>query len=336
MRVHTHIELDPFQPHALLRNPHTQTVLGARVRKQNGITFRRERVDLPDGDFIDLDYADVENATWAQLGDSKPIVIMIHGLEGNARSGPAHEIYRYLSRRGVRCLGMNLRSCSGELNRTARLYHAGATDDIAYIHQWVENKFPGVPIGFVGISLGANMLLKYLGENGAALQERVLAAVAISPPFDLLKGNDVMAKGAGLMYARYMLRSLKAKVRGLAPLIADKVDLSQLDKTATFFDFDDRYTAPLHGFAGAEEYYSTQSSKNFIPDIRVPTLLLRAQDDPFFDPDDIPYDAVDINPVLYGGFPAHGGHVGFIEGALPNQYTYWAERQAARFLALVV
>lgn len=336
MRVHTHIEIDPFQPHPLLRNPHTQTILGTRVRQQNGVTFRRERVELPDGDFIDLDFADVENVTWKQLGNATPIVVMIHGLEGNARSGPAHEIYRYLSHRGVRCVGMNLRSCSGELNRTPRLYHAGATDDIAHVHRWLEDRFPDVPIGFVGISLGANMLLKYLGENGNALQDRVLAAVAISPPFDLLKGNDVMTQGAGLLYARYMLRSLKEKVRGLAPLLEDKVDVSLLDETNNFYDFDDKFTAPIHGFSGAEEYYRTQSSKNFIDGIRVPTLLLRAQDDPFFDPDDIPHNIVDENTFLYGGFPEKGGHVGFIEGALPGQYTYWAERQAARFLALVV
>lgn len=336
MRLHTKIEIEPFHPHPLLRNPHTQTVLGARARPQTGIVFRRERVELPDGDFIDLDFADVEGATWAELGAHKPIALMIHGLEGNARSGPAYGIYRYLSQRGVRCLGMNLRSCSGELNRTARLYHAGETEDIAYIHRWLEQKFPGVPLGLVSISLGANMMLKYLGEQGSALVGRVAGAVAISPPFDLVKGAAVMKEGAGLFYTRYLLQSLKEKVRAHADKLDGKVDLSLLDESNNFELFDDRFTAPLHGFRDVYDYYSSTSSKNFIGDIKVPTLLLRAIDDPFFDRTDIPYSTVDTVPNLHGGFPRHGGHVGFIEGVVPGRYDFWAERQAARFLALVI
>ncbi|MEL6272132.1 MAG: alpha/beta fold hydrolase [Chloroflexota bacterium] len=335
MRLHTHIEIEPFKPHPLLRNPHSQTVAGSQVRKLSGITFRRERIDLPDGDFVDIDFADVENATWEQLGAHKPIVMMIHGLEGNARSGPAQEIYRTLSRQGVRCVGMNLRSCSGELNRTGTLYHAGATADIAYVHELLLERYPDVPIGLVGISLGANMLLKYIGENGATMREKAVAAVAISPPFDMMKGAVVMDSRLGRLYTQTMLRPLKEKVRGLAPLLEDKVDLSLLDSANTFSEFDDLFTAPLHGFDGADDYYTRSSSQNFLPDIQIPTLLLRAVDDPFFDPTDIPHDIVQRNPYLYGGFPQHGGHVGFIEG-LPGNYRYWAERQAARFLARVV
>lgn len=336
MRLHTRIEIEPFNPHRLLRNAHTQTVMGSTVRQQSGVDFRRERVFLPDGDFVDLDFADVEHATWAQLGPHTPIVMMIHGLEGNARSGPAQEIYRYLSRRGVRCLGLNLRSCSGELNRTGRLYHAGETEDIAFIHQWLEQRYPDTPIGIVAISLGANMLLKYLGENGHSLMNRLVAAVAISPPFDLVAGSKVLANGAGLLYARHMLGPLKQKAIALEPLIGDKVDISRLDSVNNFYDFDDAFTAPLHGFTDAHDYYSTTSSKNFLADIRVPTLILRAVDDPFFDPEDIPHKIIEQNPFLYAGFPEHGGHVGFIEGVVPGRYTYWAERQAARFLSLMV
>lgn len=334
--THTHIETEPFHPHPLMRNPHTQTITGARARSTGGITFRRQRVELPDGDFIDVDFADVDDVPWSVLGEHKPIIMLIHGLEGNARSGPACGIYRYLSHRGVRCLGMNLRSCSGELNRTGRLYHAGETEDLAFIHTWLQQQFPNTPLGLVGISLGANILLKYLGENGDALRERVAAAVAISPPFDLLKGAAVMKKGTGLLYTQHMLRPLKAKVRGLEPLIADKVDMSLLNGTNDFEAFDDAFTAPLHGFRGATEYYTTTSSKNFLEGIRVPTLLLRSVDDPFFDPTDIPYQQVEQHPHLYSGFTRYGGHVGFVEGLVPGRYTFWAERQAARFLALVV
>ena len=336
MKTHTHIKIEPFKPQPLMRNPHIQTIAGANARSRSDIEFRRERVELPDGDFVDLDFADVKDATWAELGDYKPIVMIIHGLEGNARSGPAHGIYRYLSHRGVRCLGMNLRSCSGEMNRTATLYHAGATEDIAYVHGWLEERFPNTQIGFVGISLGANMLLKYLGENGDSLTDRLVAGVAISPPFDMVKGAAVLSKGAGLLYARHLLRSLKAKALQKAPLVRDRIDMKAVEAADNFRDFDGAFTAPLHGYQDWYDYYSRTSSQNFLAGIRVPTLLLRAVDDPFFDPADIPYEAVAANEFLYGGFPQHGGHVGFIEGWRVGNYTFWAERQAARFLALVV
>lgn len=336
MRFRARIDIEPFTPHRLMQNPHTQTVMGNVLRNRGGIHFRRERVFTPDGDFLDLDFADVPGATWSTLGDTKPIVLFLHGLEGNARSGPAQEIYRYLSRRGVRCVGMNMRSCSGELNWTPRLYHAGMTEDLAFVHNWLDERFPDVPKGIVAISLGGNILLKYLGENGDALTARLAAAVAISPPFDLLAGSYVMAQGAGTIYTTRMLNPLKEKVRGLADLVGDLVDVSRLDEVKDFRAFDDLYTAPLHGFDGADDYYRRTSSQNFIGDIRVPTLILRAVDDPFFAPNDIPHAVVEQNPALYGGFPLHGGHVGFVEGALPGQYSYWAERQAARFLAVML
>lgn len=336
MRTYTKIEIEPFEPHPMMRNAHLQTAVGNTARQKSGIHFRRERIDTPDGDFLDLDFADVENATWEQLGDDTPIVMMLHGLEGNARSGPAHEIYRYLSRRGVRCLGMNMRSCSGEMNRTARLYHAGETEDLGFVHNWLLKRFPNTPIGFVAISLGANILLKYLGEQGSALHNKLVAAVAISPPFDLLTGADVLESRMGKLYTQQMLNPLKLKAKAMSPLIQHKVDLTGLDEMTTFRQFDNQINAPLHGFANATEYYIRTSSKHFLPYIEVPTLILRAIDDPFFDPNDIPYEVIESNPNLYGGFPEHGGHVGFIEGVIPGQYTYWAERQSARFLALVV
>ena len=337
MRFRTKFEIEPFQPHRLMQNPHTQTVMGNLLRSQQGVDFRRERILTPDGDFLDLDFADVAGATWDDLGEKTPIALFLHGLEGNARSGPAQEIYRYLSNRGVRCVGMNMRSCSGELNRTPKLYHAGMTEDLAFVLGWLQDRFPDVPRGIVAISLGSNIMLKYLGEQGTTAQDMLAAAVAISPPFDLLAGSYVMAgTRTGKLYTQRMLGPLKDKVRGLAPLIDNKVDISQLDEVNDFRKFDDLYTAPLHGFQGADDYYVRSSSQNFIADIRLPTLILRAVDDPFFDSTDIPYQIIEQNPNLYGGFPAHGGHVGFVEGVLPGQYTYWAERQAARFLAVMI
>ncbi|MFZ4814737.1 MAG: YheT family hydrolase [Phototrophicaceae bacterium] len=336
MRLNTHIEFEPFIPNLLLRNPHIQTVVGASARATTGITFRRERIDTPDGDFVDLDFADVQGATWAQLGEDKPIVLFLHGMEGNARSGAAHEIYRYLSRRGVRCVGLNLRSCSGELNRTPRSYHAGFTEDLALVHNLLLDRYPNTPIGLVGISLGANILLKYLGEGGESLVNRTLASVAISPPFDLQRAQQMLDNGLQRAYVQRFLYTLTAKITAQTDMLKDLVDVPQARKIRTMLAFDNLYTARLHGFKDAADYYAHSSCGQFLGAIRVPTLILRAVDDPFFDPADIPYGIIEHNPALTGVFPQYGGHVGFVEGTALTGFDYWAERQASRYLALMV
>ena len=217
------------------------------------------------------------------------------------------------------------------MNRTAHLYHAGATGDVALVIDWLNEKFPAVPKGMIGFSLGANVLLKYLGENGVALDNRVATAVAISPPFDMVAGSQVFSHGTGRLYARLFLRSLKEKTKAHAQLIADKVDVEKVLQAQTVEEFDDALTAPLHGFNGAIDYYRQNRSGNFLPGIERPTLLLRALDDPFF-ADDIDWVTKANNPHLTTGFTRHGGHVGFMEGFTNQQF--WAERQAARFLAL--
>ena len=202
--------LEPYIPTVGLSNGHAQTVAGAMARSKRGVFFYRERLDTPDGDFLDLDVAGVIGRP---LPESAPIVLLLHGLEGNARQPYALETYRQLAERGVRSVGMNFRSCSGEVNRTARMYHAGATDDVALVHDWLDRRFPGVPKGMVGVSLGANMLLKYLGERGAELAIRLRAAAAISPPFDLALGAEQIETRACRLYMDRFLKSIKAKVR---------------------------------------------------------------------------------------------------------------------------
>jgi predicted alpha/beta-fold hydrolase len=331
-------ELEYFTPARGLHNPHLQSVLANSLRSKNGVNFRRQRLDTPDGDFIDLDFADVPGMSWTDLGNDSPIVLLLHGLEGSARRSYAYETYKQLAQRGIRSVGLNFRSCSGEMNRTPRLYHAGATDDVALAMNWLNEQFPDVAKGMVGFSLGANMLLKYLGENGADLDsqvktacpELVEAAVAVSPPFDMVAGADVFCHGTGRLYAHMFLRSLKAKTQAHAHLLADKIDVERVLHAKTVAEFDDALTAPLHGFDDALDYYQQCRSGNFLPDIQVPTLLLRALDDPFF-ADDVEWVTKADNPHLITGFTEHGGHVGFMEGFLQRQF--WAERQAARFLA---
>jgi len=324
-------QLAPFTPARGLRNPHIQSILANGLRPKNGVNFRRQRLDTPDGDFVDLDFADVPGASWAELGVNAPIVLLLHGLEGSARRGYAHETYKQLAQRGVRSVGLNFRSCSGEMNRTAYLYHAGATADVALVMDWLNEQFPSVCKGMIGFSLGANVMLKYLGENGTGLDSRVRTAVAVSPPFDMVAGSQVFSHGTGKLYARLFLRSLKEKTRAHASLIDDKIDIARVLKAQTVEEFDDALTAPLHGFDGVMDYYRQSRSGNFLPSIQVPTLLLRSLDDPFF-ADDVDWVTNANNANLITGFTQHGGHVGFMEGFTSRQF--WAERQAARFLAL--
>jgi hypothetical protein len=248
-------------------------------------------------------------------------------------------MYRQLAERGVRAVGMNFRSCSGELNRTDRMYHAGATDDVATVHDWLDRRFPGVPKGIVGFSLGANLLLKYLGERGSDLGIRLRAGAAISPPFDLTLGaQQPITRSLGL-YLGSFVTSIQAKVKAKAETagsqLSQYVDVPAVLAAQTLREIDELYTAPLHGFRNAENYYARCSSRRYLAGIRVPTLILRAKDDPLIPAEDIPYDLLHANPALVAGITEQGGHVGWIEGPL-GRYRFWAERQAARFLAAIL
>lgn len=317
--------LEPFVPAPGLSSPHAQTIVpNAMRRPQNLIAmkFMRRRIELPDGDFLDIDFP-----LLGDLPKTAPLALLVHGLEGSARSANARTLYRELGRHGIRAVGLNLRSCSGDLNRLPQLYHAGATDDVAYVLKVLARPFSHVPLGLVGFSLGANMLLKYLGEGKHPLPPNLRAAVAISPPFDLVRSIDSFDHGSGRVYAQLALRQLKAKARLKAKQLEGLIDVEAVLAARTVQGFDDHFTAPLNGWRDAIEYYQVNSSGQFLPGITVPTLLLRSIDDPFFDPADIPYDAIYANDALYNGVVAGGGHVGF----LGQDFELWAERQAARF-----
>ncbi len=322
-------EVEPFRPAAGLGNPHAQTLLATRLPAGRGITFERVRIDTPDGDFLDLDLPQLAGI---DLPAGAPVVLLLHGLEGNARRPYALDLYRQLAERGIRSVGMNYRSCSGEMNRTARSYHAGATDDVALVHGWLDQRFPGAAKGMVGVSLGGNMLLKYLGERGAEAAIRLRAAAAISPPFDLKLGGEQMEQGLAVRYVAHFLASIKAKLRAKAALVAPHIDLEQALAARTLREIDEAMTAPLHGFASANDYYARSSSRRYLPGILVPTLILRAKDDPLIPAGDIPHDLFKHNQALVAGITEQGGHVGWIEG-WPLAYRMWAQRQVAAFLA---
>ena len=333
---------DTFTPAWWLPGAHAQT-MGARFlrsRRRRGITLRRERLELPDGDFVDLDWtvgterivgtegAGVEEGTERR----GPLVLLLHGLEGSARSGYAIETYRHLGQRGIDSVGLNFRSCSGELNRLARLYHSGETGDLRYVLNALRERYTGRALGVIGISLGGNVLLKYLGEAGDGRLPAPDAAVAISVPFDLSTGADQMERGFGRAYRWFLVRKLKRKVRGKLELLNGRIDVERVLRSRSFREFDEYATAPLHGFAGAEDYYSRSSSLGFLDRIRIPTLLIHSEDDPFLPRDSMPLGIESSNSSVETRFTRRGGHVGFVTGH-PWAPTFWAEHEAAGFMA---
>jgi uncharacterized protein len=320
-----------FLPAWWLPGPHLQTVGARWSRPSSGVTLRRERLTLPDGDFVDLDWtADPAPAD----GPPAPLVLVLHGLEGSARSGYALELYRQLRGRGVAAVGLNFRSCSGELNRGRRLYHSGETEDTRFVLRALRDRFPRRPLGAVGSSLGGNVLVKYLGEAStrASGDTPVTAAAAVSVPYDLAAGARHMEHGMARLYVWRLLRSLQRKVRLRAADLGDLVDVPRALRATTFHAFDDAATAPLHGFQGADDYYARSSSAPWVPHVRVPTLLVHADDDPFLPADAVPRAAAAANPRIRAAFTRRGGHVGFVAGP-PWRRAFWAESQAASFLA---
>jgi predicted alpha/beta-fold hydrolase len=321
----------PYVPAWWLPGADAQTVAGRYLRPRTGVRYRRERIDTPDGDFLDLDFAEVHGSSAPPPGEGAPLALVTHGLEGDSSAPYVLETCRALWDRGVRAVAMNFRTCSGEPNRLARFYHAGDTDDIAHVLDLLAGRFAGVPLAAVGYSLGGNVLLKYLGERGD--QARVRVAAGISIPFDLGAGADkLQSTVTGRTYTGVFLRPMKAKFRQKQQLIGDACDAARVLAARSFREFDDAATARLHGFSGADDYYARSSSGQYLPRIRVPTLLIHAEDDPFVPESAIPRDAIRANPALTAVITPHGGHVGFVAGQL-GRPEFWAEAEAARFVA---
>jgi predicted alpha/beta-fold hydrolase len=319
----------PFRAAWWLPGAHAQTVAGRYLRPWTGVEYRRERIDTPDGDFVDLDWATVPRRP--APAEDAPLVLVVHGLEGSAGSPYVLETCRKLWDLGVRSVAMNFRSCSGEPNRLPRFYHAGDTGDIAHVLDLLAVRDPGVALGAAGFSLGANVLLKHLGEQGG--DARLRAAAAVSIPFDLGAGADLLGRTAmGRLYTMAFVRPLREKLRQKRHLVGDACDERKAFAARTFRDFDDAVTARLHGFADVDDYYGRSSSAQFLPGIAVPTLLVHAEDDPFVPAGAIPRAAIAANPSLAAAITEHGGHVGFI-GGTPWRPEFWAEAEAARFLA---
>jgi uncharacterized protein len=319
----------PFRPARWLPGPHAQTAAGRILRPVHPVGFRRERLETPDGDFVDLDFAGWPEHGTAGFGAT----LILHGLEGSSRSAYVLQSVRELAAAELPAVVLNFRSCSGEPNRAARFYNAGDTEDLAHVVRHLRERYPGIALTGLGFSLGGNVLLKYLGEQGDGSPIR--AAVAVSVPFDLVDGSRMLRRPAGRVYARLFLRSLQRKVAGKREMLADRCEVDRALAARTLHEFDDAATARIHGFPDADTYYRDSSSARFLSRIRVPTLLLHAADDPFLSPAALPHGAVAANPALTAVFTDRGGHVGFV-GGTPWRPTFWAEREAARYLSLAL
>ncbi len=299
----------PFAPAWWLPSAHLQTLWPSFFRPRLALEGTWERVELADGDFIDL--------VWHGAGD-RPLVLVIHGLEGSLRSHYVTPTLAALHVHGFDTVFMHLRGCSGEPNRLARGYHSGATEDVVEILAHLNGRGCG-PAAAVGFSLGGNLLLKYLGEKGtdSALQ----AAVAVSVPFRLWRAAARLDQGVSRIYGRHLLASLKRSYRRKFSILASPLDVD-LEAVSTIYGFDDRVTAPLHGFTGADDYYRRCSSRAFMGDIAVPVQVIHALDDPFMYPEDVPGPG-EIGPQVRIDVVPHGGHVGFVAGANPWRPRYW-------------
>jgi predicted alpha/beta-fold hydrolase len=306
-----------FRAARFIRNPHLQTLWPVYRRPRPHMALSRQRLELDDGDFIDL--------SWA--GESRhPVVIVIHGLEGSLRSHYAKPQMAALRDCGFAVAFMHLRGSGSAPNRLDRSYHAGASDDLEAVIRLLQAEGRN-PVAAVGFSLGANLLLKYLGERGRSNPLR--AAVAISVPFRLEQAAQRLEHGLSRIYNRYLLGHLKANYRRKFLGRASPLDID-LDAIHNLYDYDDRITAPLNGFQGADDYYRRCSSIGYLKGIATPTLIMHALDDPFMYASSVP-GAEDLGPEVVLELARNGGHVGFIGGALQRP-VYWAERRAAEFV----
>lgn len=310
----------PFKPAWWLPGPHLQTLWPTLCRKiSKGLHLERERFELPDGDFLDLDWA----------GEKGPIVLILHGLEGSVNSCYARGMLQAIVEQDWRGLFMHFRGCSGEPNRLIRSYHSGETRDLASVVQNILRREPKTSIAAVGFSLGGNVLLKWLGETGE--ENPLSAAIAISVPFELQKASKRIQKGFSKIYQWHLLSCLRKRLNDKFREQDLEYGLKTLSNVKTMWDFDEKVTAPLHGFACAEEYYSRSSSRRYLAKIRVPTLLVQSQDDPFMTDDLIP-EPEELPSQVELEVTEAGGHVGFVGGRFPWKSRYWLEERVPEFL----
>ncbi|MEY3807669.1 MAG: hypothetical protein RI893_645 [Pseudomonadota bacterium] len=313
-----------------LSNSHLQTMYPALLRKvPDPPEYRRERLITPDHDFIDIDYCGT---------GKQPLIILIHGLTGSSQSGYIKGLQRVLLKQGFKSAALNFRGCSGSSNNSARCYHSGETEDLHFLYQILRLREPETPIGAVGFSLGGNVLLKWLGEQ--ADQVDLFAAIAVSVPLLLGVCATKLDNGYAKLYRRNLLSELNGYMdsklrhlmsRGAHDEAAKISALGDLSAIHSFWQYDDKVVAKLHGFNDVHDYYQRSSSRQYLESIFVPTLLIQALDDPFMTPEVLP-EPSELSSQVQLELTQCGGHVGFISGSIPFRPQYWLEQRIPEFL----
>lgn len=306
-------------PSFYLFNGHLETIVPSLFRKIEG-DYERERLELTDGDFLDLDW---------MRGKSNKLVIISHGLEGSSNRHYSKGVAHYFHQRDWDALAWNCRGCSGEMNRLPKFYHHGATEDIAaVIEHAIGKKYSEIVL--VGFSMGGSMSLKYLGERKDRLAPEIKSAVTFSVPCDLGSSARELDKPTKKFYLNRFLKKLEKKIRAKSLQFSNLISVEGIEKIKTFRDFDNRYTAPLHGFEDADDFYTKASSGQYISSIQIPTLIVNALNDPFLPDACYPFDIARTHAHVYLETPERGGHVGF---SLAGKSESWMEVRAFEFIS---
>ena len=307
-----------YTPPFFLFSPHLETIFPALLRRVTLKPYTRERITTPDNDFLDLD--------WLQQGSEK-LVIISHGLEGNSSRAYIKGMAKVFFDNHYDVVAWNYRGCSEAMNRQLRFYHSGATDDLDTVVNHAIDQKHYKDISLIGFSLGGNITLKYLGEKTP--RPEIKKGVAISVPMDLRTSCEKISRPSNWIYANRFITSLKKKIITKAALMPG-LDTSGIDKIKTLLEFDNRYTAPLHGFKDAIDYYTRCSSIHFVNNITTPTLIINTQNDPFLSPECFPSELLKDHRHVHLEILLRGGHVGFTQ--FNKNGLYWSEQRAIEFI----
>ena len=312
--------ISSYRAPAWLPGGHLQTLYASLLAPRPRVAYRRERWNTPDGDFIDLDWAQIRNAA-----DANPLVVLFHGLEGNSHSQYASALMAATRDRGWRGVVVHFRGCGGELNRLPRAYHSGDSAEIDWILRRLKLDNPSIQLFAAGVSLGGNALLKWLGEQRDAANAIVAGAASISAPVDLMASGDALGRGFNMIYTRNFLATMRRKTLAKLALFPELCDRERMLDSRTLREFDNIVTAPLHGYRDTDDYWTRASSKPLLRHIAAPTLMINARNDPFLPAAALPA-AGELSAKVTAEFPPTGGHVGFVTGVFPGRLDWLPQR----------
>lgn len=322
--------MKPFKAAWWLPNGNAQTIWASKIPRQSQVKYTYERFMLPDGDQTFVAWHPINANTELSAQSTTPIVVVLHGLEGSAQSYYAKGIMNEIRALGWHGVLLHFRGCHGGPNQVQRSYHSGDTADLQAFLTYLKQSAPNAPIYLVGYSLGGNVVLKYLGEQGS--KSSIEAAVAVSVPFELSHAAAKLTQGFSQLYQHVLLSSLKQKFLDKFMNLPSPIDRTRVGAIKTIREFDDVVTAPLHGFDSADDYYSKSSCRQFLKSIETSTLILHANDDPLVPQSAIP-NSEEMNESVSLECYANGGHVAFVAGGFnPSKPQYWLDSRIREFL----